>query len=243
MEWSVISGTGRGGRIREADVRKAAATPSTRPPASVPTMVAVTLHTTADATALVRLHDDCQKAAAASGAIVPTCNDMLVKLTAAALRKHPVLNSVWNGDTLQTSPGIHIGIAVDTETGLRIPVVRDVGSLPLRDIARRSSDLAERAHSRQLTADEMCGGTFTIVNLGAFGIDAFTPTITAPECAALGFGRILRQPVASGESVAFCEIITLSLTFDRRRCGDAPAARFLQTLADLIQSPVGALFF
>ena len=201
------------------------------------------LHTTADATALVGLHDDFNKADAAAGAVIPSCGDMLVKLAAAALRRHPALNSRCDGETLRTSPDINIGIAFHTDAGLRIPVIRDAGARPLRDIAGLTRDLAGRAGSARFTADEMCGGTFTITDLGAFGIDAFTPTITAPECATLGLGRIQRQPVASGDSIAFRDIITLSLTFDRRACEDAPAARFLQTLASLIESPLGALFF
>ncbi len=243
IDWSSVPGTGRGGRIREADIRKAAAASATRKFAAVHTMVPVTLHTTADATALVGLHDDFKKADSAAGAVIPSCGDMLVKLAAIALQKHPVLNSRWDGETLRTSPDIHIGIAIDTESGLRIPVIHDPSNLPLRDIARRSRELTERAHAAQLTADEMRGGTFTITDLGAFGIDTFTPTITEAECATLGLGRILRQPVASGDGVAFRDIITLSLTFDRRVCEDAPAARFLQTLVGLIESPVGALFF
>ena len=245
IDWSSVPGTGRGGRIREADIRNAAASRravSARTIASPQSTVPVTLHTTADATALVGLHDDFKKAAAA-GEVIPSCGDMLVKLAATALRNHPVLNSRWDGETLRTSADINIGIAFHTDAGLRIPVIRDAGARPLRDIAGLTRDLAGRAGSAQFTADEMCGGTFTITNLGAFGIDAFTPTITAPECATLGLGRIQRQPVASGGSVAFRDIITLSLTFDRRVCEDAPAARFLQTLAGLIESPLGALFF
>ena len=246
IDWSAVPGSGRGGRIREADIRNAAASRrvvSARTIASPQSTAPVTLHTTADATALVCLHDDFNKADAAAGAVIPSCCDMLVKLAATALQKHPVLNSRWDGETLRTSPDINIGIAFHTDAGLRIPVIRDAGARPLRDIAGLTHDLAGRAGSAQLTADEMRGGTFTITDLGAFGIDAFTPTITAPECATLGLGRILRQPIASGDGVAFRDIITLSLTVDRRVCEDAPAARFLQTLAGLIESPLGALFF
>ena len=249
IDWSAVPGTGRGGRIREADIRNAAAASSSRGAVSARTNASpqstapVTLHTTADATALVGLHDDFKKADSAAGAVIPSCCDMLVKLAALALRKHPVLNSRWDGETLRTSPDINIGIAFHTDAGLQIPVIRDAGARPLRDIAGLTRDLAGRAGSAQFTADKMRGGTFTITDLGAFGIDTFTPTITAPECATLGLGRILRQPVASGDGVAFRDIITLSLTFDRRVCEDAPAARFLQTLVGLIESPMGALFF
>jgi len=247
VDWTTVEGSGRDGRIREADIRKAATT--VPPGAMSPTrrviaerMVAsrqatapVTLHTTADATALVRLRAEFKSAAA--GAAVPGYNDMLVKLTAAALLAHPVLNSRWDGDHLRTSPDIHIGIAVDTEIGLLVPVIRDVARLPLRDVAARSRDLTERARAAKLTGDELHGGTFTITSLGAFGIDAFTPIINYPECAILGVGRILRQPVAVGDTIALRDILTLSLTFDHRAFDGAPAARFLQTLVRLIETP------
>ena len=173
--------------------------------------------------------------------IVPTYNDILVKLVAAALQKHPVLNSRWEGETLRACSAIHIGIAVDTEAGLLVPVIRDVTTLTLHEVALRSRNLIERAHSKRLKADELRGGTFTVTSLGSFGIDAFTPIINYPECAILGVGRILRQPVAVGETIALRDIITLSLTFDHRALDGAPAARFLQTLTKLVESPLTAL--
>ena len=253
IDWSQVAGTGRGGRIREADLRNAATAHS--PPAMSSTrrviaerMVAsqqktapVTLHTTADATALVLMRNGFKTAGSGDGDIIPGYNDILLKLTAVALQKHPLLNSRWDGDNLLTSPGIHIGIAVDTETGLLVPVIRDVATLPLRDLATRSRDLTGRARSGRLSGDELRGGTFTVSSLGSFGIDAFTPIINYPECAILGVGRILRQPVAAGDSVALRDIITLSLTFDHRAFDGAPAARFLQTLVSLIESPLAAL--
>src|SRR5204863_9884161 len=101
----------------------------------------------------------------------------------------------------------------------------------------RSRDLTERARSARLTADELRSGTFTITSLGSFGIDAFTPVINYPECAILGVGRILRQPVAAGDAIVLGDIITLSLTFDHCAFDGAPAARFLQSLVQLIESP------
>ena len=200
VDWTNVAGTGRGGRIREADVRahKPASMSSTRRViaermvASRQKTVPVTLHTTADATALVLMRRNFTAAGGSGG--VPGYNDMLVKLTAAALQMHPILNSRWDGDNLMNSPDIHIGIAVDTETGLLVPVIRDVRKLSLQDVATRSRDLTERAHSGRLSGDELRGGTFTISSLGSFGIDAFTPIINYPECAILGVGRILRQP-------------------------------------------------
>jgi len=276
VDWLGVPGTGRDGRIREADIRNAAAiqqpkglsstrrTIAERTLASQQKTVAVTLHTTADATALVQLRhqlkseefltprsgptfDATHRPPLDKGGIqgglhvVPTYNDILVKLVAAALRKHPVLNSRWEGETLRACSFIHIGIAVDTEAGLLVPVIREVAKLPLHEVALQSRNLIERTHSKRLSADELSGGTFTVTSLGAFGIDAFTPIINYPECAILGVGRILRQPVAVGETIALRDIITLSLTFDHRALDGAPAARFLQTLAKLIESPSSVL--
>jgi pyruvate dehydrogenase E2 component (dihydrolipoamide acetyltransferase) len=197
----------------------------------------VTLNTTADATRLVQLRNELKAAASDSDGAVPSYTDMLVKLTALALQRHPQLNTHWEGQSLIPSSAIHIGVAVDTESGLLVPVLRDVPALTLREIAARSRDLIERARSRKLSADELRDGTFTITNLGSFGIDAFTPTINYPECAILGVGRIQRQPAVVAGQIVPRDILTLSLTFDHRATDGAPAARFLQTLRGLIESP------
>jgi pyruvate dehydrogenase E2 component (dihydrolipoamide acetyltransferase) len=192
----------------------------------------VTLTTTADATDLVRLRNQFK-----STDLVPSYTDFLMKMVAIALQKHPLLNSRWSEDRIVVSTGIHIGFAVDTDAGLVVPVLRDVPTLALNDLASRSRELIERALSGRLTATEMQGGTFTVTNLGAFGIDAFTPIINPPQCAILGVGRIQRQPVVIAEQIVIRDRIALSLTFDHRIVDGAPAARFLQTLMGLIEDP------
>ena len=104
-----------------------------------------------------------------------------------------MLNSRWDGERILIYRGIHIGLAVDTAAGLLVPVIRDVPGLSLRQVAARSGELIERARRRELRPEEMQGGTFTITNLGSFGIDAFTPIINVPQCAVLGLGRILAR--------------------------------------------------
>jgi pyruvate dehydrogenase E2 component (dihydrolipoamide acetyltransferase) len=248
IDWMTLQGSGGTGRIRERDVRAAAASSgSTMPVTAIRRTIAerlsaghratvpVTLTTTADATNLVNLRN--QFKAAGSDAI-PSYTDIVVKLAALALRKHPLLNARWDETQIQMSGDIHIGIAVDTEAGLLVPVLRDVVRLPLKEVAGRSRDLIERAQQRRLSADEMQGGTFTVTNLGAFGVDAFTPIIHPPQCAILGMGRIQRRPAADGDEVVIRPEITLSLTFDHRIVDGAPAARFLQTLVALIENPV-----
>lgn len=246
IDWTTLTGSGRDGRIREADVRAQAPTTLTstrrliseRMMASQQKTAPVTLHTTADATALMRHRTELKSSAAA---LIPSYNDMLAKLTVAALQAHPVVNSRWEGENLITSRDIHLGMAVDTENGLLVPVLRDIAKLSLQEIATHFRNLTERARTKRLTPDELRGGTFTISSLGSFGIDAFTPIINFPECAILGVGRIVRQPVAEGEAIVLRDILTLSLTFDHRAFDGAPAARFLQALTRLIEAPLGTL--
>lgn len=261
VEWQSLTGSGRSGRIRERDVRAAAAgmaksiaplgpphragvaaspirrTIAERMLASHLSTAPVTLTTTVDATNLVNLRGQFKQAAPAGGGIVPSYTDFLVKLSAAALEQHPRLAACRSGDETTMPEHIHIGIAVDTEGGLLVPVLRNVPSLGLKQLSAQSRDLIERARARRLSAEEMQGGVFTVTNLGAFGIDAFTPIINQPQCAILGAGRIRRQPVAHGDQVVLRDQLTLSLTFDHCVIDGAPAARFLQTLTTLIENP------
>ena len=161
----------------------------------------------------------------------------MIKLTALALQRHPLLNSRWDGDQIVTLKSIHIGLAVDTEAGLLVPVIRDVPNLSLRQIAARSQELIDRARQRKLKPDELHGGTFTVTNLGSFGIDAFTPIINVPECAVLGLGRIVKVPAMVEQQLTQRDRMTLCLTFDHRVVDGAPAARFLQDLASLLENP------
>jgi len=118
---------------------------------------------------------------------------------------------------------------------LLVPVVRDVPSLPLAQLSQLTRDLAQRARERTLTPDEMTGGTFTLTNLGTFGIDHFNPIINPPECAILGVGRIHRRPAVVEDRIVPQDQMSLSLTFDHRAMDGAPAARFLQSLSHCIE--------
>jgi pyruvate dehydrogenase E2 component (dihydrolipoamide acetyltransferase) len=204
---------------------------------SVQSTAPVTLTTTVDATNLVNLRGQFKAVAPTSNLPVPSYTDFFVKLTATALQTHPLLNARWDGETIVMEKGIHIGVAVDTEAGLFVPVIRDVGSLGLRQVAARSLELIERARQRKLQAQEMQGGTFTITNLGTYGIEAFTPIINYPECSILGIGRIRLQPVVYQNQIVPRNRVSLSLTFDHRIVDGAPAARFLQTLSEAIENP------
>jgi pyruvate dehydrogenase E2 component (dihydrolipoamide acetyltransferase) len=265
IDWTKLRGSGRTGRIREKDVRagrevlperaeRTAApgqaipiTPIRRTIAerlttSLRSTAPVTLTCTIDATNLVSLRNQFQAVAVGVAERVPSYTDFFVKLTATALQRHALLNARWDGEQIIVAEGVHIGIAVDAEAGLLVPVIRDVPRLGLREVAARARDLIERARQRRLRAEEMQGGTFTVTNLGAFGVEAFTPIINYPQCAVLGVGCIRREPVATTDDrVVVRERLTLSLTFDHRMVDGAPAARFLQELGGLIENPGPAL--
>jgi pyruvate dehydrogenase E2 component (dihydrolipoamide acetyltransferase) len=204
---------------------------------STQTTAAVTLTTTADATNLVNLRQQFKAVAGAGEAPAIGITDIVVKLTALALEKHPLLNARWNGDKIVVSTAINVGVAVDTDQGLLVPVIHDVPSLTLRQLAARSRELIERARAGALSAAEMHGGTFTVTNLGPMGIEMFTPLINLPECAILGLGRIQKQVVVDGNQFVARDRVTLSVTFDHRIVDGAPAARFVQALSLLIENP------
>lgn len=260
IDWTRLTGSGRAGRVRERDVRAAVAAhgaigsgaPSARRRKIAEHMVAslratapVTLTSRASAGNLLNLRAQFKAASAsgaASDAIEPSITDLLVKLAAAALMRHPGVNSRWEADELIEVPEINIGVAVDDPAGLIVPVVHNVQSLGVRQIASRLRELVDRARSHRLTADEMSGGTFTITNLGALGIDAFTPIIHSPQMAILGVGAIRREPVvAADDRIVPGDVMTLSLTFDHRVLDGAPAARFLRTLVEMVENPVAWL--
>jgi pyruvate dehydrogenase E2 component (dihydrolipoamide acetyltransferase) len=201
------------------------------------TTAAVTITTSVDATNLVNLRRQFKAVQEAGEAAPIGYTEIVVKLAAIALAKHPMLNSRWSGNQIQVWRSIHIGIAVDTEAGLMVPVIRDVTRLSLRDLAACTRDLANRARNAKLTASELSGGTFTVSNLGQLGVEAFTPLINPPECAILGLGRIQNQVVVQNKQFVERDRMVLSLTFDHRIVDGAPAARFLQTLGSLIENP------
>ena len=192
----------------------------------------VTLTAQADATALVEL----RRQLAADGVAV-SYNDLFLTVLAKALAEHPRLNASLDGDAVKLWPQIDIAVAVDTERGLLAPVVRGVDRKGLAQLAAETTALAERARSGRCMPDELTDSTFTLTNLGMFGIDAFTPIINLPECAILGVGRIKTQPVWAGDHVEPREMVWLSLTFDHRLVDGGPAARFLQRVAQLVEKP------
>ena len=203
---------------------------------SVQTNASVTLHTEVDATTLVELREQFNESLLEQD-VKLTYTDLIVKITASGLQKHPRLNATLNDEKIELLKDINIGVAVALEDGLVVPVIRNVDNIGLATISEKIKAAAEKARNNQLTPGELKDGTFTITNLGNFGIDAFTPIINPPECGILGVGRIVKKPIVQGEDIVIRSMMALSLTFDHRIVDGAPAAQFLQTISQYIQNP------
>jgi pyruvate dehydrogenase E2 component (dihydrolipoamide acetyltransferase) len=264
LDLLALSGSGPEGRIIEADVRAAleqravaeaaASTAAPRPgqrlvpvspvrrliaerlAASARTVARVTLTASVDATRLVdwrsRLKDQPRREP------VPTYTDLILFLVARLLPEHPDLNARFEGEAIHWVEAVNIGIAVDTERGLLVPVVREADKKDLPALARETAGLIEKTRAGRASPEELSGGTFTLTNLGMYGIETFTPIINLPECAILGVGQIAPKPAVYQNEIVARQMLALSLAFDHRLVDGAPAARFLQALKALIEEPL-----
>jgi len=202
---------------------------------SAHTNASVTLTTEADATELVRIRE--QIKADSQLGVEPSYNALLAKLVAKALLEHPALNASLDGSEIVYWETVNIGIAVDTERGLIVPVFRDVQAKSVHELVLEMNDLLIRTVEGKALPDELAGSTFTITNLGIHDIDFFTPIINPPECAVLGIGRLYDKWVVADGKPVIRTTIALSLTFDHRLVDGAPAARFLKRVKQLIEQP------
>jgi pyruvate dehydrogenase E2 component (dihydrolipoamide acetyltransferase) len=254
-----VSPSGMSGRIRERDVLKVwnersadsenwevietqsmRRTIADRMVRSLNSTAPVTIHRRCDAVELVNLRNQLKQAA--EHAEGPSFNDILMKIVAGALRRHPMLAARWVSDQIQIPKALHIGFAVDSEHGLFVPVIRDVLQLSLREVTSASRVLIEAARAGDLKQEQMQDGCFTMTSLGSFGVESFTPIINHPQTAILGVGAIRREAVAMEDgTLANRHQLTLSLTFDHRIVDGAPAARFLQNVCERIENPFAAL--
>jgi pyruvate dehydrogenase E2 component (dihydrolipoamide acetyltransferase) len=254
-----VRGSGPGGRITVEDVQRVIAT-AARPVLSVPpaspttgqvipltgmrgtiarrmhqslqTSAQVTLITEVDVSALVQLREELKQQFAL------TYTDLVIKAVALALKEHPRVNAWIEGEQIQLVQAIHIGVAVALDEGLIVPVVHDADRKSLREIAQETRQLALRAREGSLSREEVMGSSFSVSNLGMYGIDAFTPIINPPESAILGVGRINEKLVRIPQGAEWRHVMTLSLTFDHRAVDGAPAAAFLQTIGKHLENPV-----
>ena len=169
--------------------------------------------------------------------IAPTLNDFVLKATAEALQAHPQLNAALIDDAIHQYSDINLGVAIDIESGLVVPVVRNVDRLGVIALANQVRQLADRARNGKLGLDDYTDGTFTVTNLGGLGVDWFTPVLNPPQCAILGVGRVREAAVVADRSIQFRDVATLVLTFDHRAIDGAPCARFLADLRARIEDP------
>jgi pyruvate dehydrogenase E2 component (dihydrolipoamide acetyltransferase) len=171
----------------------------------------------------------------------PTVNDVLVKLVGAALMRHRPVNATFTGEEIQRHPNAHVGIAVAAPQGLVVPVIRDADRRTVQEIARARADLVGRARDNKLTLQDMEGGTFTISNLGMFGVEQFTAVLNPPQVAILAVGAVKDEAVVTDGELEIAPILRLMLTCDHRAIDGADGAQFLQTLVALIEQPALAL--
>ena len=245
IDWTTITGSGRDGRIRAADILSArpsdisaalqqpghlqALSPvrkviARRLAGAIPKVPTVTLFRTVNAKGLVSHRES-------SGSSYTT---QLIRIVAAALRVHPAMNSSWTDQGIFIPDQVNIAFAVDTDDGLLAPVIPRADSLKEQEIEALCGELTAAALAGKLATEDYLGGTFTISNLGMYGVEHFTPLLNPPQCATLGIGAISPAPMCIGESIVAGIVCHLSLTFDHRIVDGAPAARFLDHICGAI---------
>jgi pyruvate dehydrogenase E2 component (dihydrolipoamide acetyltransferase) len=247
-----VSGTGPGGRITREDVERAAKSPApgAAAAAGVPAPQSIPMRGMRK-TIAERMHqslrDTAQLTITVEADVTPatelrerlkrefdfTYTDLIIQAAARALVKHPRMNARLDGNQIVNSGEVNIGLAVSLDDGLIVPVIRDVIGKSLREIASLSKEAGEKARAGKLKLEDISGGTFTITNLGTYGVDAFTPILNTGETGILGVGRIVEKPAIYRGEMTRRAMMTLSLTFDHRVIDGAPAAQFLQTVIDL----------
>jgi pyruvate dehydrogenase E2 component (dihydrolipoamide acetyltransferase) len=265
IDLASIAGTGPEGRVIAEDVEKAAAAP---PPVTAPAVepeveVEVVELTSTRKTIARRLTEAWQApvfqlgvsadmtealalrkklvAQLAEGGVKPTVNDVLTKLVGVALTRHPAVNATFTGEEIHRSPVANVGIAVAAPNGLIVPVIRDAARLTIAEIAAVRSDLVGRARDGKLTLQDLEGGTFTISNLGMFGVEQFVAVLNPPQVAILAAGTVKPTPVVVDGEVDVAPLVQLTLSCDHRAIDGADGAEFLKTLVALLEQPALAL--
>ncbi len=261
IDLSTVEGTGPSGRVTLEDVKKASRGAKLAPSwegdlaaeqVELTTIQRITaermslsfrtaphfyLSLEVDMTQAVAMREGLLPSVEASIGVRLSFSDILVCAVAQALKEHPTLNVTFEQDQLKRYQEINVGLAVDTSRGLTVPVFHQADQLPLPEIARRRAEIVDRANNNRLTPEDVSGGTFTVSNLGMFGIDVFGAIINPPQAAILAVGRIARRPVVVGDAIHIRPTMWLSLSVDHRAVDGATAARFLQTLVRSLESP------
>lgn len=257
-----LTGTGPEGRIVEEDVQRVieAMKAGVPQPEAVPELIPltgmrkaifdrlgeswrsaarVTLFAEADVTRLVALREERLPRWEAESGLKISYNDLILKGVAVALTERPRINCTLTQEGIRVHREVHLGFAVDLGEGLVAPVIRDAHKKSLLEIAKEARALAEKARSGRLVPRDLEGGTFTVTNLGGFGVELFTPIINPPQGAILGVGRIVEKPVVLNGGIHIRAMMGLSLVFDHRLIDGAPAAQFLARLKELFEQPEG----
>jgi pyruvate dehydrogenase E2 component (dihydrolipoamide acetyltransferase) len=178
------------------------------------------------------------KGGAAEGDVVPSFNDMVVKACALALREHPRANGAYRDGRFELYSRVNVGVAVAAQDALVVPTIFDADRKGLRQIAIESRELAQRVRGGQITPPELSGATFTVSNLGMYGIDSFSAVINPPQAAILAVGAIKERPVVRGGEIATAHLMTVDLACDHRILYGAPAAEFLARIRALLEEPL-----
>jgi len=246
IDLSTVTGTGPGGLITEEDVKRYGEATlaykvkelsglrkiiADRMLESMKGSAQLTLHMEADVTELVDMYEKDLKN------MDITYTALIVKAVAQALQEHPYMNAHIVNDEVRIFNKINIGVAVAVEQGLLVPVIKDADKKSLVQISNEIKELSSLAKKGALTPDQLTGSTFTITNLGMYGIDYFTPIINPPEIAILGIGRISDKLYYKNGEIKVYKVIGLSLTFDHRAIDGAPAAEFLAKIASILANP------
>jgi len=264
IDVAILGGTGPGGRIVKKDVQKAIQTPKAQERMTAPkpiergkiipfvgrrkviadrlsrsarTALHVPLTMEVDMSETTRFREKLNREYEEKGEIRPSYTDILVKAVATALEEFPMVNSILENGQIKIGEEINVGVAVATDEGLIVPVLRHADKKSLLEIALSTRELVDKARQNELVTREVSGGTFTITNLGMFDVDLFAPIINPPESAILGVGRIAKKPVVLGDEVVVRPIVTLTLVFDHRVMDGAEAARFLQKIKNILEKP------
>ncbi len=264
IELSSITGTGPDGRIIAEDIDRAAAGAPAAPPAAAPAptgeveQVPLTSIRRTIARRLteawqvpvfqLQVSADMTRAnAVVAGArelhpdVKVSVTDLLTKICASALVRHPEVNVSFTEEALLRHPSANVGIAVAAPQGLVVPVVKSAERLSLAEIAAARAELVDRARNQKLKADDMQGGTFTISNLGMFGVEAFVAVLNPPQAAILAVAATEERPVARDGELVVRPMMTMTLTVDHRAVDGAPAAEFLRTVKSMLELPGLAL--
>jgi pyruvate dehydrogenase E2 component (dihydrolipoamide acetyltransferase) len=266
VDLASVTGSGPGGRIVRADVEGATA-PSPAPESPVQakgqteiveltrtqaliarrmaeakaTIPEFTLQAVIDMEAAVALRAQCKSLAELDQRPVPSFNDLVVRACALALRDHPQANSSYRDGRLELHARINIGVAVALEDSLVVPVIHDADERSLWEIATRTRQLADTARAGTITPPELAGGTFSVSNLGMYGIDSFTAVINPPQAAILAVGSLAKRAVVSEGQLAVRHTMALTLSCDHRILYGAQAARFLEGIRTRLQAPITLL--